>query len=157
MKDLCGGLFVWYSMNMNRPSIEQLTHALRLSWSADTCYDAHEWTKENPGRGQCVSSSLVLQDYLGGDLLRYHVTEGELDEKHYCNVLDNGTIIDTTGLQYEFPVNLRLKPVDLRDFTSIREKCLADSGTRRRYELLKSRVSLVLDELMSSVARSDDN
>lgn len=132
-------------MDMNKPSIQQLTQALHSSWGADTCFDTSEWTEGNAARGQCTVSSLIVQDYFGGELLRYQVNEGDLSEKHYCNVLDDGTVIDTTGSQYKNPVNLRVKPVDLGEFTSVRNRCLSDENTKRRYELLKSRVVLVLD------------
>ena len=138
--------FVWYYMNMNKPSIQQLTQALHSSWGADTCFNSNKWTEDNAARGQCTVSSLVVQDYFGGELLRYQVNEGDLNEKHYCNILDDGTIIDTTGSQYKNPVNLRVKPVDLvGKFTSVRNRCLSDEDTRQRYELLKSRVVLALN------------
>lgn len=126
--------------------IQAITHALRASWSADTAFDSNDWSPDNPARGQCVVSSLVVQDYLGGDLLRYSVDEGSLHETHYVNVLESGTVIDTTASQYANPVTMRRRPIELKGFASIREKRLADESTRRRYEILKRRVERTLTE-----------
>lgn len=123
-----------------KPSIEALIKALQYSWSADTCFDASEWSADNPARGQCVVSSLVVQKYLGGGLQRYRVTGAVIAETHYCNVLGDGTILDTTASQYKQPVALKMEPIDLKGFASIREKRLSDDETRSRYELLLSRV-----------------
>lgn len=129
---------------MAQPSFSQIISALQSSWAADTAFIAKEWSPDNPARGQCVVSSLVIQDYLGGDLGRYKVTADNLDEMHYYNVLPDGTILDTTGQQYNFPVTLQVLPVNFVGFASVREKRLSESETRQRYELLKSRVSTAL-------------
>ena len=123
-----------------KPSIEQLIRALQRSWSVDTSSTASEWSDTNPARGQCVVSSLVVQHYLGGDLRRYHVTGNSIEETHYCNILDNGTILDTTLHEYTIPVTLSILPMDLKGFATLREKRLADENTQQRYELLLHRV-----------------
>lgn len=127
-----------------KPSLENLICALQASWTADTCFDAAQWSDTNPARGQCVVSSLVIQKYLGGDLLRYRVSGHGTKETHYCNILQDGTILDTTASQYKLPMTFRVDPVTLGSFVSIREKRLADGGTRTRYKLLLSRVELRL-------------
>lgn len=128
-----------------KPSIEALIKALQNSWSADTCFDASEWTAENPARGQCVVSSLVVQKYLGGELQRYRVTGNGITETHYCNVLSDGTVLDTTASQYKQPMTFKVAPVDIAGFASIREKRLSEDETRSRYELLLSRVEQQLE------------
>lgn len=133
---------------IRKPSIEQLVSALHASWSRETCFEASEWSEDNPARGQCVASSLVVQEYLGGDLLRYEVSDTNgLEEKHYCNILTDGTILDTTGSQYKTPVTLRISPVGLKGFSSVREKRLADNETREKYTLLSIRVAGHLTEM----------
>lgn len=97
-------------------NLKSITQALQLSWGADTSYSPDEWSKDNIARGQCVVSSLVVQDYLSGELIRYSVNEGDLHETHYVNKLDSGVIIDTTASQYKYPVNMRLKPTTLDSF-----------------------------------------
>jgi hypothetical protein len=127
-----------------QPSLHDIATALKTAWSVDTTYSANDWNEENKARGQCVASSLVVQDYLGGDLLRYSIDGKDLHETHYVNKLDNGVIVDTTASQYINPVNMRIKPIKLDGFKSIREKRLAEESTRRRYEILKKRVDNLL-------------
>lgn len=126
---------------MKTPALTQLTKALHQAWDDETGYArSGVWTSGNPARGQCVTSSLVVQDYFGGDIVRYEVKGIDIDETHYFNILDDGTIIDTTGSQYKIPVNMRPKPVNLGEYPTLRDKCLADEETRARYYLLKSKV-----------------
>ncbi len=121
-------------------NIKELKTALHHSWTQETSSSPDEWSEDNPARGQCVASALVMQDYLGGDLLRYEVTGSSIHETHYCNLLDDGTIVDTTGSQYRELVNMKVKPVDLKGFSSTREKRLSDKATNNRYQLLKKTV-----------------
>ena len=132
---------------MEIPGIEQLTSALHSAWSAETGYaDIGAWNDQNPARGQCVTSSLVVQDYLGGDIIRYAVNGDNINETHYCNVLNDGTLLDTTRSQYTQSVNLVEKPIDLakNGFRTVRERCLADDETKVRYMILKTRVAEAL-------------
>ena len=83
-------------------TIESLIQALQGSWSAKTCFEASEWSLDNPARGQCVASSLVIQEFLGGGLMRYRVTGRDFKETHYCNVLPDGTIpVTLSGFSLE--------------------------------------------------------
>lgn len=130
---------------METPTLEQLTNALHQAWDAETGYaGSGVWTSSNPARGQCVTSSLVVQDYWGGDIVRYEVKGENIDETHYFNVMDDGTIIDTTGSQYKIPVSMSPKTVNLGGYSTLRDKRLADEETRARYYLLKSKVDALL-------------
>ena len=133
---------------MNKLLLSDFTKALQESWSATTSYESDEnWWLENPARGQCVVSSLVVQDYFGGDIVRYAVTGDGVDETHYFNVLDGGTVLDTTRSQYkDKKVNMIEKPIDLakNNFSSVRERCLADKETNYRYTLLQEKVKALL-------------
>jgi hypothetical protein len=127
-------------------NMQVIINALRSSWSKDTAFNPSEWSEDNRARGQCVVSSLVIQDYLGGELVRYMIDEGNLHETHYANMLDGGAILDTTASQYSRPVTMCIKPIDLKGFASARKKRLADDSTRKRYEILKARVDQLLAE-----------
>ncbi len=116
--------------------IEKLTQALRASWSAETAYNPAEWSPENPARGQCVVSSLIVQDILGGELVRFAVEYRGNQEKHYANVVD-GALIDVTRSQYGSEGTFVESMPDLGEFTSLRERVLSDADTVRRYELLR--------------------
>lgn len=119
-----------------------ITKALHESWSQKTSVWGDELPVDNRARGQCVVSSLVVQDFFGGDIYRVKAEGDGINEKHYFNVLDDGTMIDTTRQQYDNAiVSLTPAPVDLKGkYASIREKVLDDADTKRRYELLRKRV-----------------
>lgn len=128
-------------------TLEKLAAVLRKSWAADTAFDADDWSKANPARGQCVVSSLVVQDYFGGDLQRYEVRDEGINETHYANLLDGGVVFDTTASQYGgLAVRLTPTPVKLEGFASAREKCLGGGDTRERYGRLKRRVEGLLEK-----------
>jgi hypothetical protein len=122
------------------PTLQEISKALQASWGVDTAYAPEEWSNDNKARGQCVISSLIVQDYLGGDLIRYEIDQDQLHETHYMNQLSDGTVIDTTASQYTSAVNMKRKLIDSDEFASIREKRLADKSTATRYEILKRRV-----------------
>lgn len=120
--------------------LKEIVKALEVSWARDTAFDNNDWSPENPARGHCVVSCLIVQDYFGGELLGYSVEGPDIRETHFVNQLEDGTVIDTTRSQYTDTVQMTLKSVRLEGFESIREKRLGDDDTRRRYELLKGRV-----------------
>lgn len=128
-----------------KPTLQQLTAALSASWDSETSYaNGIDWSPENPARGQCVVSSLVVQDYFGGDLVRFAVTGANFQETHYCNLLEQGTLLDTTASQYTEAVSMKRKDSDLGTYTSLREKRLDDVDTSTRYARLKARVEAYL-------------
>lgn len=141
-----------------------IIEALRHSWTAKTSYEPAEWSSENPARGQCVVSSLILQDYLGGDIRRSKTIFQGRHESHFYNVLWNGEIFDATREQYPDNVELEEAPVTLERFASVREMLLNDIDNARKYRLLRGLVQTALarsgirelaksDELCSSSSR----
>lgn len=132
---------------MQNITLQILVNTLRSSWGVDTARTPSEWSELNPARGQCVISSLIVQDYFDGELVRLKVLGEDIDETHFCNLLDGGVLIDTTVSQYQTPVSQTRKPEKLEGYTSTRERLLADDDTLRRYTLLKSRVDTQLVSL----------
>lgn len=129
---------------MKTPSIQQLLIALQDSWNKETSFTPGEWAIENPARGQCLVSTLVIQDYLGGDIRRYDITADNFKEVHYCNILPGGALLDSTATQYSRPVQLTVTPVALKGYSTARERYMADSDTQTKYALLKERVTHAL-------------
>lgn len=85
------------------PTLRALENAVRASWSIETCdpVDRHEWSSDNPARGQCGVTALVLSDLLGGVLLEAEVfLGGEKVEYHYWNRLPGGFDVDLTREQF---------------------------------------------------------
>lgn len=81
-------------------TLDDVTRAVRASWGVDTCdpADRADWRPDNPARGQCGVTALVLQDLLGGDLVlgEVHVA-GERTGYHYWNRLDGAEVDLTLG------------------------------------------------------------
>lgn len=135
---------------MENPSQKQLISIVRECWDEHTSSVPDEWSKKNPARGQCVPTSLVIQDYFGGQLQRVSVTGKHIDESHYFNRLENGLIIDATVEQYvpQAPVRFTSKPVDLAaaQCQTTREYVLRRQSSFARYVLLKARIATLLEE-----------
>lgn len=73
--------------------IKQLIEVLYESWSIES---SSKWTKENPAAGQCGVTALVMNDFLGGEILKTKLEEGW----HYYNRIQ-GRNIDFTQSQFE--------------------------------------------------------
>jgi hypothetical protein len=120
----------------------QLKTALQESWCKETAYKNY-WDPKNIAAGQCTVSALIVQDYLGGDIIRYKIKDEERFS-HYANQV-NGKIIDTTISQFVNGEELAGAPLRLTGFASVREYLLDSSDTKHRYEILKSKVDGALN------------
>ncbi len=121
-------------------SPDNLTAAIRASWDKETTTNPDEWDAETAAeRGQCVPTALVVQDQLGGDLERLATEYQGGRETHYRNVVD-GEVIDLTRAQY--PEDQVFEPAPVEGDT--REYVLGNENTRRRYQLLATRVEALL-------------
>lgn len=129
---------------MSPRSVQSLMAALHDSWRKETSFTPLEWTAQNPARGHCLVSTLVVQDYFGGDIRRYDVKAGGFSETHYCNLLPEGATLDVTAMQYSQAVQLSATPILLKGYRTVRERYLADPDTRAKYELLRDRVAFAL-------------
>jgi hypothetical protein len=85
-------------------SLAHIAEAIRESWSPKTCdpVDLDDWAEENPSRGQCAVTALVVHDLLGGELLLAEVrhSDGTRQGVHYWNRLDDGAELDLTRDQF---------------------------------------------------------
>lgn len=77
--------------------LSELHERLRQAWSQPTSSDPDNWSEENPAWGQCAVTALIIQDILGGDLLRSTVQGCS----HYWNRLPDGAHVDLTWEQFE--------------------------------------------------------
>lgn len=105
---------------------------IRDAWCRETSVDPDGWSPENPAWGQCAVTALVVQSLLGGDIYRCAVMYQS--GSHYFNVSHEGVRVDLTIEQ--FPPFSYTNAEKLRD----RVELLENADTRRRYELLVSRV-----------------
>ncbi len=106
------------------------TADVERAWCAETS-TAADWSPDDPAKGQCAVTALVVQDHLGGVLLR---TVNE-DESHYWNRLPDGTELDLTRAQFG-----AWDPGGITERD--REYVLSFPDTKRRYELLLERMAM---------------
>ena len=117
--------------------IEVLESMLKKSWTKDTCVASCRdgWSEENPCVGQCAITALIVNDYIGGKIMRCMTSTGS----HYFNMID-GIVVDLTKDQFEERV-----PYE-ESSERTREYLLSNEDTKNRYfELLKNLKSSFLE------------
>lgn len=90
-----------------------MASALFRAWSIET---SSLWAPDNPARGQCGVTSLVVQDLFGGEILKTRTPEG----MHFYNRV-NGARIDLTQSQF------KVLPV-YQDRPATRDEAFADTS-----------------------------
>ena len=114
-------------MSSTTPS--QLLKALRKSWSGKS---STLWRADNPALGNCGVTALVVQDHLGGEILKTKFG----DIWHFYNRVD-GKRMDFTESQFE-------RPIVYDDIESDRDGAFADTNSEQ-YNYLSSAVRSVFD------------
>jgi hypothetical protein len=117
-------------------SLTDIERAVRTSWGADTSTPEFRsrWSPENPARDQCGVTALVVNDLLGGDLVRGEVhVDGERVDFHWWNRLGLGVEVDLTREQFR-PDEVVVGGVVIARPPTIRR-------LREEYELLRERVT----------------
>ncbi len=131
---------------MEITALGRVDEALRASWDRATCdpVDLPIWHPQNPARGQCGVTALVLQDLLGGDLVLAEVQhhDGTRQGVHYWNRL--GVVeVDLTREQFTDGERIGCGQIVPRPAGSPR-RC------REQYDILRARV---VEHLNSSPRR----
>ncbi len=114
--------------------INELKSILNKCWGIDTCYSKCKdyWNEENKACGQCAITSVIVKNYFGGEIRKTIVN----DMAHYFNYI-NEEVIDLTREQFKNNdidySNYKIKSV---------EEILENDDTKRRYEILNSRVNI---------------
>lgn len=104
--------------------IEKINQALLRSWSFES---SSKWSYDNPAKGQCGVTALVVNDILGGEILKTKLPEGW----HYYNIIG--------GKRYDFTASQFSEQIEYMDIPSDREEAYSDSNDRQ-YNYLKQRV-----------------
>jgi len=105
----------------------ELYRAIAVVWSADTSSPTGAWSPSNPAQNHCSITSLVVQDFFGGEILNTKTSGGT----HFYNSID-GVKWDLTASQFSEPI-----PYD--DTPSSREFALSDTSSEK-YLLIKERL-----------------
>ncbi len=132
-------------------TFQAIEAAIRAAWSDETCDEAdlHDRSPDNPARGQCGVTSLLLQDLVGGELLEAQVflPDGTQDGYHYSNRFG---LVDVDLTREQFAEDMTVtEPV-------VVARAVPGPPLRspERYLLLRERVFATLD-LEDSVAGAD--
>ncbi|SEA01342.1 YunG family protein [Bacillus nitratireducens] len=104
---------------------KRIYEALIKSWSIET---SSKWTSENPAKGQCGVTALVVQDLYGGEIKKTKV--GEV--WHFYNLID-GKVFDFTETRFNEKLNYM-------DEKSNREEAFADTN-EKQYSILKEKTT----------------
>lgn len=112
--------------------LNELKKMIEKSWSKETCYPEckEEWNKSNPSIGQCAITVLVVNDFLGGKIMRTMCN----GISHYYNLI-NDQVIDLTVSQFDGKIpNYKLGEERTREYL------LSNSDTKNRYKILLENV-----------------
>ena len=99
-----------------------ITHLLKKCWSRES---SSLYTEDNPAKGQCSVTALVIQDCYGGELCKTKVGESW----HFYNYI-NRMLYDLTAEQFD-------SPIDYLDLAATREEAFADTNTSQ-YDYLSN-------------------
>jgi hypothetical protein len=121
--------------------LELLRPVLRAGWRRDTCdpHDVKEWHPDNPARGQCGVTALIVQDVLGGELILGEVFQGDTKVgHHYWNRLPDGRAVDLTADQF--------RPREVVVGGQVQQRPPgAPQRCRQQYQILRRRALAALD------------
>ena len=111
--------------------LNEVRTMLEKSWSMETCCLGlkDNRTIDKKSLGQCAVTALIVNDFLGGKIIRCMCESGS----HYYNLI-NGNIVDLTSSQFN----------EIPDYTNgeerTREYLLSNKDTMKRYKLLLNKV-----------------
>ena len=116
-------------------TIDDLYNVLTHCWSSETAYPScqKDWNENDRSYGQCAITAMLVNDMFGADIYRIKLEDGGT---HYFNKIDH-QVIDLTREQFD----LYDIPIDYSNAEKMsREYCGKNENTKKRYELLKSRI-----------------
>ncbi|MBU8683658.1 YunG family protein [Bacillus haynesii] len=104
--------------------IEQIMKALYKSWSSDS---SSKWSQDNPAKGQCGVTALVVNDILGGEISKTKLPEGW----HFYNFIN--------GKRYDLTVSQFKEDILYMDIPSNRNEAFSDTN-EKQYNYFKQSV-----------------
>ncbi len=127
-------------------NLSDLEKALQKSWSKETSYSPDSWSTDNSPFGQCAVTALVVNDYLGGEIVWADaVLPDGKTVSHYFNLI-NGNEVDLTRPQFPQGTVIPKGVMKNKNFPTTRDFMLSNDNTKRRYEILEKAVAESLKE-----------
>ena len=112
---------------MDKNLIESL---LLQCWSSET---SSLWCQDNPARGQCDVTAIVINDFFGGEILKTFID----GQPHFYNRID--------GINYDFTASQFQVLPEYLDLIADREEIFSsNSKVRQQYEILRDRFKKLL-------------
>ncbi|MFB5759817.1 YunG family protein [Paenibacillus medicaginis] len=108
---------------------DHITTVLLESWSLQT---SSKWKADNPALGQCGVTALVVQDRLGGDILKTMTESGW----HYYNRINNDV--------YDFTATQFAGDIEYLHVLSSRADAFSDTN-QEQYEALSCKMAELID------------
>ena len=109
--------------------IEQLAMALPKSWSLQS---STKWSADNPAKGQCSVTALIVNDLLGGEIKKTKLPDGW----HFYNYIN--------GKRYDFTATQFREGIEYIDIPSNRVEAYVDTN-EHQYSYLKQNVLREID------------
>ena len=109
-----------------------IQHLLQQCWSQET---STLWSADNPARGQCDVTALVIHAHYGGHLLKTFIEE----QPHFYNQIN--------GIRYDFTASQFPVLPEYEDLSAEREEILTSSAlVRQQYQTLRERFEQLLGQ-----------
>lgn len=111
-------------------NVQKIKQALQDCYSKSLCYKKvrDSWSDNNKCLGMCAITSLIINDYFGGDICKIGVD----NVSHYFNLIDD-EIIDLTSSQFNHEINYK-------GYQVVQRENLLIDDTKDRYIKLKRRL-----------------
>ena len=121
-------------------TLSELEEAVKNSWAKETSSDPGNWSEGHPAWGQCAVTALVVNDYVGGEIVwaEAKIPDGR-SISHYFNRKDE-TEIDLTRSQFPQGTVIPEGVEKKKQYASTREYVLSFPATQQRYRILKQKV-----------------
>jgi hypothetical protein len=113
--------------------LNEIQKTIEKSWSKETAYFDFLWCKNNNSKssGQCLVTTLLVQELLGGEILYSHVVANE-NFDHYWNKIGE-VEIDLTSKQFRKGTKFVKSKI-----LSRKEAIKNDKRVLETYKILKS-------------------
>ncbi|QHJ01042.1 hypothetical protein GT347_25480 [Xylophilus rhododendri] len=105
-----------------------LYRALISVWSSDTASPPNGWSPSNAAMNHCSVTSLIVQDYFGGEILNTKTSGGT----HFYNLID--------GVRWDLTANQFSEPIPYEDLRSSRDISIGDTSDQK-YRLVVERLA----------------